>query len=489
MCWESLVVAGREGLEEFLYLLNKSAELLAEWIGEPRALPPRQPPPPLEGETAPPRAVLEILAAKLKSCRRLSAYNLGSLEPPPLVPSLAAYALSALLNPNNAVELEELSATATASLERECVRALEEIVGYDPSTAGGTLVSCGTLSILTALLVARDMAFGEGISRGLYGSGRMVVLASSASHFSLRKAARVLGMGEAGLVEVPVATEEEIEEFAKSGAPLSLKPRVEEYEERARELEREGAKVIALVPTLGTTGTGTVEPVAELVELCEELGARLHVDAALGGFALLSSEVREKARGVERSDSATIDPHKLGFVQYPCSSVLFRDGRDLDLLRYEGPYLRGAAPTIEGSRPGAQAAALWAALKSLGKEGYRALVERCLRAAEYFAKRLVEEGYQLLHEVDLNIVCFSLAREGAKRSELNKLNRRVYERVNERGKFRISYLEDLGVRVREGSAEVRVEGIRAIFTNPLVTEDVVEELLEELRGVSRAAYI
>ncbi len=423
----------------------------------------------------------------MRSSRRLNAYNLGGLEPPPLAPSLAAYALSAALNPNNAVELEELS--ATASLERECVRTLAEIVGYDPDVAGGTLVSCGTLSILTALLVARDRAFEEGISRGLYGSRRMAVLASSASHFSLRKALRVLGMGEEGLVEVPVATREEIEEFAKSGVPLPLKPRVEDYEERARELEREGVRVVALVPTLGTTGTGTIEPVAGLAGLCEELGARLHLDAALGGFALLSPKVRERARGVELSDSVTADPHKLGFVQYPCSAVLFREGRDLELLRYEGPYLRGVAPTIEGSRPGAQAAALWVVLKSLGKEGYRALVERCLRAAEYFAERLVEEGYQLLHEVDLNIVCFSLTREGAKRIELNKLNRRVYERINERGRFRVSYIEDLGVRVREGCAEVPIEGIRVVFMNPLVTEGLVEEFLEELEEVSKRESI
>ncbi|MCC6056007.1 MAG: pyridoxal-dependent decarboxylase [Desulfurococcaceae archaeon] len=439
----------------------------------------------------PPEQVLADLVVRLKRCRRLNDRNLSFMRPSPNVYSVVVLCMASLQNPNNAGRVRWVGGKhaaafqyeVTPNIEEESIKMLADIVGFDRSRAGGNIVSGGTVAILTALLVARDKSL-KGVAReGLFGRKSVKVLTSRASHFAIRKAMRILGLGENNLIEVPVATDEQLKEFVKSRTPLPLKPSESEYEERLEELGKRGEAVIAVIPTVGTTAARTIEPVEPLVKLRNRYGFQLVVDAAFGGFARLLDEPAKKMRGIEESDAVIIDPHKWGYVPYPCGAVLFRNSEDLKLLEYEVPYYE-PAPTVEGSRPGSSAAALWVALKTLGKEGYREIIGRCIENAMYLEKRLREEGHYPVHEVDLNTVNFDVKCDTCNRRAQNKLNERVVEEINKRRRFLIGFIRELpGIKIDgEPLSTIHVE-----FMNPYTSEELIEEFIDELKHAYRNA--
>ena len=439
----------------------------------------------------PPEQVLADLVMRLKRCRRLNDRDLSFMRPSPNVYSVVALCMASLQNPNNASRVRWVGGKhaaafqyeVTPNIEEESIRMLADIVGFDRSRAGGSIVSGGTVAILTALLVARDKSLKSVVKEGLFGRKSAKVLTSKASHFAIRKAMRILGLGENNLIEVPVATDEQLKEFVKSRTSLPLKPSESEYEERLEELEKRGETVIAVIPTVGTTAARTIEPVEPLVKLRNRYGFQLVVDAAFGGFARLLDEPAKKMRGIEESDAVIIDPHKWGYVPYPCGAVLFRNSEDLKLLEYEVPYYE-PAPTVEGSRPGSSAAALWVALKTLGKEGYREVIGRCIENAKYLEKRLREEGHYPVHEVDLNTVNFDVKCDTCNRRAQNKLNERVVEEINRRRRFLVGFIRELaGIKIDgEPLSTIHVE-----FMNPYTSRELIEEFIDELKHAYRNA--
>jgi len=441
----------------------------------------------------PPEQVLTDLIARLKKCRRLNDRNLSFMDPIPNIYTLIASCMVSLQNPNNAGKVKRVNRKretvfqyeVVPNLEEESIMMLADIVGYDRHKAGGHVVSGGTVAILTALMIARDKSesLKDVRKEGLFGKKSVKVLTSKASHFAIRKAMRILGLGENNLIEVPVVTDEQISEFKKSHTPLPLRPTDSEYEEKLEKCEKMGEAIIAVIPTVGTTATRTIEPVEPLVKLRNKYGFQLIVDAAFGGFARLLDEPAKKMKGIEESNAIIIDPHKWGYVPYPCGAVLFRDYEDLKLLEYEVPYYEPAS-TIEGSRPGGPVAALWVALKTLGKEGYKEIIGKCIENAKYLEKRLREEGHYPVHEVDLNAVNFDAKCSTCNRKKQNKLNEKVKEEINKRGKFRISFMKEL--------ASIKIDGeplsaIHVEFMNPYTSEELIEEFIDELKLAYRNA--
>jgi glutamate/tyrosine decarboxylase-like PLP-dependent enzyme len=418
------------------------------------------------------------------------------MVPTPNIYSLIASCMVSLQNPNNAGKVErrdckKREATfkydVVPNLEEETIMMLADVIGYDRQKAGGNIVSGGTMGMLTALLVARDKSLEDVRLKGLFQRKGIKVITSRSSHFAIRKAVRILGIGEGNLIEVPVATDEQISEFKKSHKPFPLKPDDGDYEQELEECEERGESVIAVIPTVGTTGAETIEPVSGLVKLRDEYGFQLIVDAAFGGFArLLDDETcrkigltespAEKMKGIEESDAVIIDPHKWGYVQYPAGAVLFRDYKDLELLEYKVPYYEPAL-TIEGSRPGGPIAACWVALKTLGKEGYIETIGNCIKNAKYLEKRLREEGHHPVHEVDLNVVNFDAKCDTNSRKKQNELNERVKEEINKRGKFRVGFIKDLsGIKI-DGEP---LSTVHTVFMNPYTNKELIDEFVEEL---------
>ena len=261
----------------------------------------------------------------------------GQMLKPPHPVARTAYALAQWINPNNhALD----GGRASSRMEKEAVAELARMVGFP--THLGHLASGGTMANLEALWVAGRLRPGE------------TVLASQQAHYTHQRISAVLGLSF-----------EAVACDARGRLDLGA---------LRRRLERGG--VGAVVATMGTTATGSVDPLPEMLDLREQFGFRLHADAAYAGyFRLAGGLAPETRRSLDRLgevDSLVIDPHKHGLQPYGCGCVLFRDPSVGRLYRHDSPYtyftsdeLHLGEISIECSRPGAAAVALWATQRLL----------------------------------------------------------------------------------------------------------------------------
>ena len=172
---------------------------------------------------------------------------------------------------------------------------------------------------------------------------------------------------------------------------------------------------IGIVGIAGTTGLGVVDDLPSLSDIAVDYGIPLHVDAAFGGFVIpfakaLGYDLPDfdfKLKGVQ---SVTIDPHKMGMAPIPAGGIIFREKKYMDAINVLAPYLAGGKifqATITGTRPGANAIAVWALLKHLGFEGYKRVVKEAMENAYWFAEQIkATKGVYLIRDPMLNIVSF-----------------------------------------------------------------------------------
>ncbi len=306
----------------------------------------------------------------------------GQMLKPPHPVAIAAYTAAMHVNANNhALD----GGPATSALEVEVVRDLGTMFGF-PADALGHLTSSGTIANLEALWVARELHPGKGVAFG------------TNAHYTHSRMCAVLGIEG-------VATDD-FEAAARSG------------------------RVGTIVVTAGTTGLGTVDAVEEAVKLRERYGVRIHVDAAYGGFFTLLDELVPVAsfRAIADADSVVVDPHKHGLQPYGCGAVLFRDPSVGRLYKHDSPYtyftsgdLHLGEISLECSRAGAAAAALWLTLRSLD---LAPILAAGVRAARAWAELLRESDDLRLHvEPQLDIVSYFPNR--ARASEIDAESERI----------------------------------------------------------------
>jgi glutamate/tyrosine decarboxylase-like PLP-dependent enzyme len=494
---------------------------------------------------------LPDLLKRLSEGIRFNRRNFVNIHPSPFVPAALASFIVALQNPNNIVE--EVS-RATTSMERESVEWIaKNLCGIDnPREMGswGTIVSGGTVANLTALLVARDYTYdklsrprpGRVGPRGVIGLKPGVVIGTAATHYSIEKALWFLGLGHENLIRTPVCWdeslkglnykehrfikgiqldpwkknlveaidldrklgEEELSTFYDGGhSPFGLQPLNSEILKTLYSCFEFDIPLIACVLSLGTTDTGTIERMHGIAidELRKE-DIFIHIDAASGGFAVASNQVKAKFDNLPQMDSFTVDAHKMGFLHYPCGAVIFKDRGFKEQIYHEAPYLGELAPTLEGSRSGGSSAALWLALKTIGIDGYEIIVNRLLNFTEELAALLAKSGkYQVLHKLDLNAVAVApLPENGESRRQVNKLVRAVRQRFLAPGaEFLINIDHRLaGIKVKnmpghKESEPIDIESLRIVVTNPLVKSedaqklvDIMVQYLEDERKVSHS---
>jgi len=259
----------------------------------------------------------------------------GQMLKPPHDVARRAYEMALRINPNNhALD----GGRASSAMEKEAVAALARMIGWD--THLGHLCGGGTMANLEALWIAGQLHPGK------------TVVASTQAHYTHQRIAGVLGLpfetipcDRAGRMEVPAL---------------------------ARRLAAGGVGTV--VATLGTTATGAVDPLDAIVELRGRYDFRLHADAAYGGYFLLvkdlAAETRRSFDKIGQAASVVIDPHKHGLQPYGCGCVLFRDPAVGRLYYHDSPYTYYTSTdmhlgeiSLECSRPGAAAVALWATQK------------------------------------------------------------------------------------------------------------------------------
>ena len=351
-------------------------------------------------------------------------------------------------------------APALAQLEANVVAWFCQIAGYPPE-ARGTLTSGGSLANWTALVTARRARLPEDFLKGM-------IYTSDQAHYSVAKGAILAGFPERNVRSVP--TDE------------CFRLRPDALEAMIEEDRKAGLTPFLIVASAGTTNTGAVDPLPELADLAARHGLWLHVDAAYGGFFLLTDEGPRTMRGNERADSIVLDPHKGLFLPYGTGAVLVRDGQALkrahSLTADYMPQLQEDPGQVdfsqyspELSRP-FRGLRVWLPFKMAGAGAFRAELEEKLALARLAADRLREmEGIEMLAEPQLSLLAFRLAPAGVPEGELDALNHRFIERVNARQRVFLT-----GTRLRGRFA------LRICVLSFRTHRDRMEQALEDLEA-------
>jgi putative pyridoxal-dependent aspartate 1-decarboxylase len=423
--------------------------------------------------------------------------------------------ITAALNQNQ-VKIE--TAKASSFVERELVAWLHRLVFnktdkfyekniQNPRVALGNVTSDGTIANLTALLVAREKAFpAEGDFPGLRMAGvdralrhyhytRGVIIVSARGHYSIKKAANLLGIGEENVLTIPVDNNNRID-------LKKLRRRLKGLQEAKG---RERTKVICIVGIAGTTETGNVDNLGALGEISRGVNAHFHVDACWGGSALLVDEYRHVFKGVDMADSVSIDAHKLLYCPMTMGVVLFRNERDLNTIRHSSQYIirRNSVDTgrftIEGSRPFA-CLKPWASLKIIGREGYGLLFKRAHEATDTLKGILDNRGnFETLSTPELFILNYRFIPEKA-REQLVSWENAVFslkEREKEQKIRKVNRLVNaLNIKLHKALRRddtsfvsrttlestryrpIRIVVLRAVLINPLTDEHILKEIVD-----------
>ncbi len=319
-----------------------------------------------------------------------------------------------------------LAGPGAVHIENQVWRWLASVVGY-PGTAAGNFTSGGSMANLSAIVVAREAA-------GLKARDfeRTVVYLTEQAHHCTTKGLRVAGLGECIVRRIPID-----DRFRMIPSRLDA---------AMAEDARAGRKPWLVIGTAGTTDTGAVDPLGEIADVAARHGAWFHCDAAYGGPFALCAEGKTILRGIERSDSVALDPHKGLFVPFGMGVALVRNA---DAMRraysFTATYIARAGDTLEEpspmdlspelSRP-FRALRLWLPLQILGTAPYEAALEEKLLLARYAHARLREvERVEVGPEPDLSIVVF---RALPHRGDADDFNIRLERAIQEDGRVSLS---------------------------------------------------
>ncbi|MFD8448604.1 lysine decarboxylase DesA [Streptomyces coelicoflavus] len=317
---------------------------------------------------------------------------LAHLNCPVVIPAVLGEAVLSAVK--SSLDTWDQSAGGTL-IERTLIDWTTARIGLGPA-ADGVFTSGGTQSNLQALLLAREEAKTENLAD-------LRVFASEVSHFSVRKSAKLLGLGPDAVVSVPVDSDKRMQTVAL-----------------ARELERcakEGLVPMAVVATGGTTDFGSIDPLPEIAGLCEQYGVWMHVDAAYGCGLLASLKYRDRIDGIERADSVTVDYHKSFFQPVSSSAVLVRDAATLRHATYHAEYLNPRRmvqeripnqvdKSLQTTRR-FDALKLWMTLRVMGADGIGALFDEvCDLAAEAWKLLAADPRFDVVVEPSLSTLVF-----------------------------------------------------------------------------------
>jgi glutamate/tyrosine decarboxylase-like PLP-dependent enzyme len=289
-----------------------------------------------------------------------------------------------------------VSSPAAAAAEEVAARWLAELLGLPDSVSTGFVTGAQGANT-TALAAARQHVLaGVGWdvgADGLHGAPRIRVLAGAERHVTIDRSLRLLGLGTSGIQIIP------------ADGQGRMRP-----DELVDSLERGDGPTIVCAQA-GNVNTGASDPLSEIADACGRAGAWLHVDGAFGLWAAASPRYRHLVEGAERADSWATDAHKWLNVPYDCGIVFCRRPQAHgDAMAVAASYLQradGRSPSdwVPESSRRARGFAVWAALRSLGREGVAELVERCCEHARSFASLLgAAPGVEILNDVVLNQV-------------------------------------------------------------------------------------
>ena len=389
----------------------------------------------------------------------------GQMLKPPHPIARLAYALAMWINPNNhALD----GGRATSAMEKEAVAEIAAMFGWTNFLAH--LCGGGTMANLEALWVARQLQPGKKI------------VASAQAHYTHHRISSVL-------------------QFEFESVPVDSQARMD-IDALRRRVER--GDIGMVVATMGTTATGSVDPLPEILALRQKHGFRVHADAAYGGYFGLVGNLAESAKSafsrISEVDSIVIDPHKHGLQPYGCGCVLFRDPNIGSLYEHDSPYtyfssaeLHLGEISLECSRPGASAAALWATQKLLplvrGGEFARRLQRSRSAALALYEKLRADDRFVTAFTPELDIVVF--APRAASITEISAKSRSIFSAAAQRGlhlaiaELPVSFFDSLEIGVRRDRETLTC--LRSVLMKPehLDWINTIWQILATLVGTSQ----
>jgi len=357
----------------------------------------------------------------------------------------------------------------------------------------GAFCSGGTVANISALWVARNKLLKadgdfrgvarEGLHRAMrhYGYQDLAILVSDRGHYSLKKSADILGIGQENVIAIPTDEHNKID--------------CQKLSEKCQQLAEKNIKVLAIVGVAGTTETGNIDPLDKIAEIAQQHQCHFHVDAAWGGATLLSNKYRPLLKGIEQADSVTIDAHKQMYVPMGAGLVIFKDPSSVSAIEHHAEYIlrKGSkdlgSHTLEGSRPG-MAMLVYASLHIISRPGYEMLINQAIEKAEYFAELINQhDDFELITRPELCLLTYRyapksvqalLARNDNEANKsvnllLGKLTKFIQKRQREDGR---SFVSRTRIEVsRYGGEKVIV--FRVVLANPLTTKEILQDILQQ----------
>jgi L-2,4-diaminobutyrate decarboxylase len=372
----------------------------------------------------------------------------------------AALVESVVAAMNQSLAVWEMSPIATA-IDRDLMAGFKKLFGY-PRTAEGSLVPGGAFANLTALLAARDSLEPRASK---HGQARIAIIVGAQAHYSIARAAAILGLGRDAVFKVPLDAE--------------FRTDVEQCDDAFSAARKAGFRKFILVGSSGSTPTGSFDDLVRLSKIARKHRAWFHIDAAHGAGLAFSRRFRRRLKGLDRADSLIFDPHKMMFVPLAAGGVLVRDGARLAVpLEEEAPYLFGSKRrwpdigqlTIACSQR-FDALKVWLVWRAYGGELWDHLTTQvCDVAQAAFQYCSDSEILEPVHEPHSNIFCFRL-RQGGRDSD--RCHWAIKEELNESGFAYISSTVLDGRRV-----------LRIVVMNPRTTAGDICEVLRRVEQIA-----
>lgn len=400
-----------------------------------------------------------------------------------------------------------LEKEALAMLHRELFNANDQFYREQaarPDLTLGVVCSGGTIANNTALWIARNKALPpsgsfkgvdkSGLFKGLlhYKYAGAVVIGSEVMHYSMKKAADVLGLGtEDGLLTIPFDHNYQV--------------KVDVMRQKLEDCKKNNICVLAIVGVAGGTETGSIDDLDAIAKLAKEYKVHFHVDAAWGGPVIFSAQHKAKMFGIERADTITLDGHKQLYTPMGCGICFLRDPAEIAYVEKTANYIIRKDSydlgkfTMEGSRP-AVASYLHANLSIMGVSGYGALVDRCIRHVRFMVEALKKTGeFEEVLMPMTNILLYryvpvsmrlktksaadplTAVMSAEQNAAIDKVNVEMQNMQKLRGSTFVSR-----TTIFSPKQQCRVVALRVVIANPLTTEvDILTTLKDQLEIVKK----
>ena len=388
-----------------------------------------------------------------------------------IAPTVPVSALANLLSAqlNNGMAVYEMG-QASSAIERVVIEFFTETIGWQEGD--GFLTSGGTLANLTALLAARKIKANSDIWNDGY-DGKLAIMVSEEAHYCVDRSARIMGLGEAGIIKVPVGEDYKI--------------RVDLLQHYYDQAVQDGFEVIAVIGSAPSTSTGIYDDLDGVSAFAKANNIWFHVDGAHGGAAIFSKKYKHLLQGINKADSVIIDGHKMMGTSAITTAVLFKNSVDsYATFSQKAQYLweqnddpewyNLAKRTFECTKS-MMSLRFYAILNAYGAQFFDDFVTTLYDSAYVFSEYIKESpDFELALEAQSNIVCFRYT-GGIPKEKIQEINKTIRKTLLEEGTFYIV------------STTLKGElWLRTTFMNPFTTEEHTQKLTDKIRTIAKSIH-